>query len=864
VRCTAAFGAGLAVALVASAAAQAAELSTSDRLQDRREVAAGTRAYAVGFEDGRFYANGWHITGEMGGVWTPPLKLADGVWFAVDKQWVGQATRFTSGWGYTRYQLPSIGGLRLQRTDFVPDGRRGALFGLMLTNPSRHKKTVGVWVDAHSELMTAYPWGFEGVTPNASDNLPDSGAFDGRALVFRDQGKLPQANAPRHDYAALVGSDRRPLNGKTGEGFWGAQSGHRCTGTETTAPMPSACDDGPFGNGVGGRLRYQLRVQGHGSTTLWVGVAGSDKGLTAARSELSKLVADPDGALAAKRAARARIAQWSKVTLPGDPDLATAVDWSKQNLADLTQTADDLQVRWTNQGKQFPAPSGTVSQATWFGAGYPDYPWIFGTDGEYTAFAGVALGQFETTEAHLRALRDISERLNPGTGVVVHESVSDGSIWFGKDTRRVENGETKYDFNTDETVKFPAAVALVWRWTGDDAFMRDMYAFARSNLHYAVEQLDADGDGWPEGSGNVEVTGMGEEKLDNAVYLIRGLYDFADMAKATGNTADAAWARRQADVRAARFEDTWWLQEFKQYADSLDDPGSTPLEQKFWIGENPMEAELHVDGETIPGLATLDHGTQALAERESDCYSGTRPYNRGLFHTGCNGGPDGKGGATIFSLGNAVAAVGEGNYGRLGPDQQTRYTDANVETMLGEPALPSEPASANGEPDEQPGALPEIVPSPDFDAGTNDKNVLRCWTCRAMFMQAWGNYGTAWPVVHQQLGVRPDLGNGRLDVVPQVPDGQPSVQGQNIRLGGGTLDVLASHAGATYITQIDAHGIDAQTVRIGHTLPRGTQPTAVALDGAPVATLDTRETNRGTEVTVPTTPGHHTLTITIA
>jgi hypothetical protein len=55
------------------------ELSVTTRLADRREVAAGTRAYSIGFEDGRFYANGWHITGEMGGVWTPPLKLVDGV-----------------------------------------------------------------------------------------------------------------------------------------------------------------------------------------------------------------------------------------------------------------------------------------------------------------------------------------------------------------------------------------------------------------------------------------------------------------------------------------------------------------------------------------------------------------------------------------------------------------------------------------------------------------------------------------------------------------------------------------------------------------------------------------------------------------
>ena len=121
----------------AAARAGSPELSTTSRLRDRREVAAGTRAYAVGFQDGRFYANGWHITGEMGGVWTPPLKLVDGVWFGLDGQWVGPATRFSSGWGYTRYDLPDTAGLALSRTDFAPDGRRGALFGLKVTTRGR-------------------------------------------------------------------------------------------------------------------------------------------------------------------------------------------------------------------------------------------------------------------------------------------------------------------------------------------------------------------------------------------------------------------------------------------------------------------------------------------------------------------------------------------------------------------------------------------------------------------------------------------------------------------------------------------------------------------------------------------------------
>src|SRR3954451_17395250 len=148
---------GVGVTLVSGTAARAAdEVSTSDRLQDRREIASGTRAYSVGFEDGRFYANGWHITGEMAGVWTPPMKMLDGIWFGVGDQWAGQATKFTSGKGYVRYDLPPLSGLRLRRTDFVPDGRRAALYGLELSNPGGTAKTVTVKVDAHSELMGSW------------------------------------------------------------------------------------------------------------------------------------------------------------------------------------------------------------------------------------------------------------------------------------------------------------------------------------------------------------------------------------------------------------------------------------------------------------------------------------------------------------------------------------------------------------------------------------------------------------------------------------------------------------------------------------------------------------------------------------
>jgi hypothetical protein len=834
--------------------AQAAtpHLSVTSRLQDRREVAAGTRANSIGFEDGRFYANGWHITGEMGGVWTPPLKLVDGVWFGLDGQWVGQATRFSSGWGHTRYDLPDTAGLHVERTDFVPDGLRAALFGLKVTNPGA-ARTVRLSVDAHSELMGQYPWGFTGVTPNASDNIPDVGSYDGHALVFTDDGALP--GAPVHHYAALVGTAQTPDSGTIGSQYWGPQPGHRCTGTEPGAPAdpkPSQCDDGPFGRGTGGELTYTLSLRAGASKTIWLAVAGSDQGLPAARQQLAAALRHPARELAAKIASRRRIALRTRLSLPGDPLVQSAVEWGKQNLADLTQSAENLQIRWTDQGKQFPPPLGTVPRARWIGAGFPDYPWIFGTDAEYTAFASVAVGQFGPIEDHLRALRDISEILNGGSGVVVHEAVADGSIWFGHDSRHANpDGATTYDFNTDETVKFPSAVALVWRWTGDDAFRDEMYSFAKRNLQYVTNQLDADHDGWPEGLGNVERSGMGEEKLDNTVYYIRGLSDLAEMALSKHDLATYAWARNLSLDLRQRFDSTWWFDAAQQYADSLKEPGDQQVFQKHWIGQTPMEAELtEPGGQVAPGLAPFGHGNTALAGREDPCYSGTPPFNPGLFHTGCGGGPNGQGEKVIFGLTTSIQSVGEGNYGRLGPGQQQRYTHALAETMFSEPAT-------GGTPDEQPGAMPEIFPSPDQGA-----NIDRCWTCRSMFMQAWGNYGTAWPVVHQWLGVRPDLGRGRLSFVPQVPRGQTTVRGEDIRLGDGAADVRASHVGDTYRTEITTAWTGARHVEIGHTLPRGTLPVSVVLDGRPVRHYDVRETNRGTEVTIQTRSGHHTLTVT--
>jgi hypothetical protein len=839
-----------AAAQVASPSEQDTTLSVSDRLDDRRYVATGTRGYIVGTEDGRFPAMGWHIKGEMGGIWSPPIKLLDGLWFGIDGQWLGEANTFTSGYGFVQMDgIEAPEGLTVRRTDFVPDDKRGALVGLEVT--SQTDRQISLTVDAHSELMSAYPW--EWTTPSASDyNLEDTAAYADGRLEFREQGTPPVQNAEAHNWAAVVGSQLTPAAHATGEDFRGPQDPAVICPTDSSH---GPCDDSASGKGAGGQLSYDVPLEAGQPHTIWVAVAGSEQGPASAHSELDTLLANPESALGQKVSERLEVREKTQLNIPGDQQLEESIDWSKQNLADSVQVAEDLQIRETDEGRQYPPPEGTIDRVRFLGAGFPDYPWLFGTDGEFTAFASVGVGQFEPIKDHLRALKEASliDNTPKGgefSGKVVHEVVTDGSIYFGSDD---DAG------NTDETAKFPSAVALIWRWSGDNAFRDEMYGFSKSNMEYIFRELDEDNDGWPEGLGNVERAGMGEEKLDVTTSTIRGLYDLADMARSKGDTATAEWAMQKAQGMQLRFEDSWWFGQegATQYADSLRNPNNEKVFQRHWIGVTPMEIELtNQQNRAVPGLANYGHGRLALAERELSCYTDAF----GMYHTGTgptaaavgNPGPscdrhvsEVPSERSIFTLNTAVMAVGEGNYGRLGPDQQQHYTDANADLQF--------------IPDEQPGAMPEIAPSPDYG-----RSIDRHFTDRAMVLQAWGAYGTIWPVVHQHLGVRPDMGRSALEVVPQVPPQYPKegLSGKNIRLGSGSVDVSASvPSNSTYQTIVRPN-VSLQKLTVGHTVARDAKVVSVTLneDAAP---YEIRETNRGKEVLVQAaTSGEQQLVVT--
>jgi hypothetical protein len=766
--------------------------STSEKLNIKRYVTAGDRAYEVGTLDGAFPQIGWHVKGHMNGVWANPIKLLDSYRFLIDDLPLPGAHKFTSGAGYVEFEYPRTNGLQITRTVFAPDGVPAVLDGLSLRNTSKQTRSFRLLLEATSELISAYPW--SRTTPTSDQvHQPDRVSFEPMCcgLLF---------SASDQPFYALVSGLPENSNG-------------RDTARFVLASFPGSA---PQPKQAVGQLVWQVTVTAGSNLKIWFTVAGSHTGRTDAYLAGITALHQPDRLLRCKVAGRVALLALSQADIP-NTTLQAGFDWAKLNLADMRRAVTDAQIRDTQdgtlQGKIYPPLLATFAFLNGFGAGFPDYPWYFGTDGAYTVFSLVAAGQFQAARDHLRLLREVSRTVNGSTGKVLHEIVTDGSVYYGT---KNQPGDA------NETAEFATAVATLWRWTGDNEVRDDNYQFIIDGLHYLTGDLDANRDGWPEGDGMVEEAGMGAEKLDVAVYTIRALNDLAEMAATKNDEPTQQWATNNARTLSDRFEQDWWMPERGLYADSLAlnqkvpaDPLAalcsapiTKMQQLYWTNATPMETN----------FASSDRANTAFPNLESSVFTGTN----GFYQAGVGGGPSGKGDLEASALPSSVMAVAEATYGRV--DESLRYVlDIARQLDL-----------------EQPGALPEQMPSPDYIAFP-----FQPFTRRAMVMQAWSSYGVLYPIVHYFLGIQPHLPQRLIVVVPQLPGALPHLSIQNLRVGNQILEVAAQHSDKLYVTEVTLPA--GCRLEIGHTLPPDASIASVTLNGRAVG-YEVRSTHRGSEI----------------
>ena len=362
----------------------------------------------------------------MGGVWTPPLKLVDGVWFG-DRRPVARRRRPSSpAAGATRgWSFPTRAGLKVSRTDFAPDGRRAALFGLRADATRAPPRPSTVKVDAHSELMSHYPWAW---------TTAERGRLQPRrhrraSTAARSCSATGHAAHPNAD-AARLGRARRlrtaePDGGETGPGHCGLAGRRRCCAPPRAS---SGCDEGPFGKGTGGQLRYTVDRPGARLADAVGRRRRLRQGRRAPRArELARGARRPGrrarrqdrGARAARRATRSsrcpatrgwrRASTGASRTSPTSRSAPTtcrsatstrARQYPPPRARSRTRAGSAPATR-TTRGSSPPTPSTRRSRAS-------------------------RVGQFEAIKDHMRALRDISEIVNGDSGKVAHEIVADG------------------------------------------------------------------------------------------------------------------------------------------------------------------------------------------------------------------------------------------------------------------------------------------------------------------------------------------------------------------------------------------------------------------------------------------------------
>ncbi|MEY2603370.1 MAG: hypothetical protein QOH31_1144 [Verrucomicrobiota bacterium] len=198
------------------------ERQTDENLNMKRYVAAGDRAYIVGVQDGSLVPDvslnpngiGWHITGQMGGVWAHPIKLLHQFQFFLNNKPLPAAAKFVSGTGYVRLELPPTQGIQINETEFAPDGLPVVLVGVQLRNSNPGVESFTLAIDAESELIPAFPW--TGTKPTSESlHLPDQVSFDKKlgALQFTQPA---QPAFSRSAWYALVSAALDPQDRETG------------------------------------------------------------------------------------------------------------------------------------------------------------------------------------------------------------------------------------------------------------------------------------------------------------------------------------------------------------------------------------------------------------------------------------------------------------------------------------------------------------------------------------------------------------------------------------------------------------------------------------------------------------------------
>ncbi len=603
-------------------------------------IAAGDRVYMVGHQDGSFPEIGWHIKGEMGGIWNHPIKLMDG--FDVELEIKNSIIPLKKSDSFVNFPFTNKHvyilkdhNLVVERWQFVPDHKEGIVIQFILKNTGHIAKNLKFHFKGSSDLRPTWL----GEQTNMIDG-DDTAVYKKNEDIWLVKDSL-------NPWYVIYGANQNSIENQVEQNNYS-------------------------GKGVSNALTYKIELQPSETKTINFTIAGSFISEENAWKSYESIQNNFQKDFETKQHRYQKLANQTKLTIP-DKKLQQTFEWLKYNCDWLVRTVPGI--------------------GTGITAGIPDYPWWFGVDSEYALKGYMAVGQTDAVYKTIHLLDSVSNALN-GNGRIIHEMSTNGAVFNKGNINETPqfasliweiyqwNGDRKFLKKYFPTIKNGLEWLLSENDTNKNLFpdgfgMMEIHGLNSEMIDVAAYTQRAFADA------SKIAMDVGEEDLANSYQEIAAKLkdkintefwseEFASFADFIGTDEQALKLIDDAIIRADTLNKPWAVAELQQTKESiLKNPSkkSKPFVLHHnWVVNTPMEMKIASPDKAIKALKTAEKFVNPFGvfvtgiDRDASAGSdeGSFKGSKAFSYTGA-----------VMTLPTGVLVVSENNYGR--PDKALEY-----------------------------------------------------------------------------------------------------------------------------------------------------------------------------------------------
>lgn len=504
-------------------------------------------------------------------------------------------------------------------------------------------------------------------------------------------------------------------------------------------------------NGVISAQTYTVKVPAQQRISIPFVIAGSYYNHTHARKTFIRLGSEYKKLFDQKKQRLADKLQYSRISLP-DKKVETDFMWNKFVIDWLVSEVPEY--KGTNIGRGL---TGNL----------PVWTYWFTLDSGGAIPSLLAQGEFELAKKTMKLLAP--------EGTIVSSVNPNGFAHIG---------------DPAEIGLFIYTIWDIYQWTGDVAYVHSLYPTIQRGLVLITER-DSDGDGLPEGQGQVEHEAYSMELLDNAVYTQRAFDTAAKMAALVGDTENVSTYTAMAEKVKEKIETLFWQEDKGIYADvvatpaQLSEPWSSAYGASYSTLQKMQDPAIDLESIDPDSLPTrlgqlINDWSEGLLPEEMEYLTELNEEIQKMENQQTK---------RAWSILNTAllatpmeAGIASPEHARRGLSDSSKLAHEHVHPEFSDPAI--------------------VVGYAKYDQPEGAMQFIQKLQKRTSALYANANsndfYGLSYPVVAYFFGIQPDAANKKITVRPRPPQAWGDMSIENVKVGNTYLSVKREKKGSAF------------------------------------------------------------------